>query len=509
MRPLFVIAVLCFGCFETHADSPVVASVGTYTITADDLLTSYEFGPAFVKRGKDPLRRHLNYMVYERLLALAAVHNGLNASEFVQERVQALEEDGAVEQLYRDDILSQIRISESQIRQDVQKAKISVSFRWIFKQKKSEAEQVLTAMADGTSFDSLFMRQLDPAVPAESRSLETTLLKLERDNRDFAESLTKLSVGECSQPIRGNDGFYIVRLDKAWQNPLTTESEYAVLKNQAVEIRTKIVSDGLADAYVKNMMKSYNPVIKAEGFNILRAYIASQGLSRDTKVKWEIPSTFMTEAGPQPIGNSGDHLKKILVSFGNNSMTVRDYVRWYDIRQFQFDTRSLAAFNSSVKKTIWKMVQDKLLSEEAYRRELNRTPSVAHESKKWESKILYLAQRSALLRSISLSDSVLRSYYSGHSKKYAVRGTKIPAYMEIKDVISIDYYNAQESLLLLRTLEGLKMKYPVAIDEEDLVRLSKNVQPDSRAIETVFYKPGGTFPRVAFPTIDEAWSRME
>ena len=53
-------------------DTAVVARVGRFVITAQELLDSYEFGPAFVRRSSDPLRTHLQYMIYERLLATEA-----------------------------------------------------------------------------------------------------------------------------------------------------------------------------------------------------------------------------------------------------------------------------------------------------------------------------------------------------------------------------------------------------------------------------------------------------
>jgi hypothetical protein len=133
MKWLFLIVAGCFGSLNAQDDSLIVATVGSYRISSDDLLTSYEFGPAFVKHQRDNLREHLTYMIYERLLALEAKQNGLQRTSFVQERIQALEEDGAVEQLYRQDILSQVKLSEQQIANDTRKAKISISLRWIYK----------------------------------------------------------------------------------------------------------------------------------------------------------------------------------------------------------------------------------------------------------------------------------------------------------------------------------------------------------------------------------------
>ena len=509
MKRLVFFAAVFFGCLEAQTDSSCVATVGPYQISSDDLLTSFEFGPAFVKRHRDPLLEHLKYMIYERLLALEAERNGLKTVEFVKERIHALEEDGAVEQLYRQDILSRVTLLDEQILNDTRKAKITVSLRWIYTPTKTEAEHIEKLITAGASFDSLFAVQFDSTISVESRSLESTLLKLERDNEELATTVSSLTVGKISKPVQGKDGFYIFHLDKAEQNPITTESEFAELKNQAIEIRTKLIANRLADQYVKNMMKPNNPMIKADGFNILRAYLADKGLSRDTKVKWDIPSTFMTEAGPQPISNSRNYLNRPLATFGGRTITIREYAQWYDIRQFQFDTHSLESFNSSVKKTIWKMVQDKLLSEEAYKRGLDKLPFVANETSKWQIKLLYLSQRAALARTINTSDSTLKKYYTAHKKYYTDAQGKVMEFSLVREMVKSDYFGVEESLLLVKTIETLKKQYNVIIHEELLKQLSEKVLSDSKAIETVFYKPGGTFPRVAFPTIDEAWSKVQ
>ncbi len=486
----------------------IVAEVGTYRISEDDLLTSFEFGPAFVKRHSDPLREHLRYMIYERLFALEATQSGLNTTEFVQGRIDALEEDGAVEQLYRQDILSKVSLPDEQIAVDTRKAKITIAIRWIYFDSQHDAEKTEQLINAGVSFDSLFMLQLDSTVGVDNRSLETTLLKLERDNASLARIISALSVNAISAPVAEKDGWYIFSLDKAEQQPIITESEMTQLKNQAIEIRTKLIADQLSDTYVKTMMTASNPVINAGGFNILRAYLADKGLSRDTKVRWEIPSTFMTEAGPQPIRNAGNYLHRPLVTYSGRTITIRDYAKWYDIRQFQFNTRSLEAFNASVKKTIWKMVQDRLLSERAYQQGLDRHPVVAHETKKWEAKLLYLVQRAALLRTISAADSNLKAYYEKHKNHYTNVQGKQMDFTTVRETVKSDYLAQEETRVLLKAVEEFKKKYRVTVHEDVLERCSHSMQSDSRAIDAVFYKPGGTFPRVAFPTIDEAWVKV-
>jgi hypothetical protein len=253
-------------------------------------------------------------------------------------------------------------------------------------------------------------------------------------------------------------------------------------------------------------MKVAHPVIKAEGFNIVRALLAEKKLSRDTRVKWEIPSTFMTEAGPLPISASGKLLNKPLVVFSNQTMTVRDYAKWFDIRQFQLKTSSLAAFNASVKQTIWKMVQDRLLSQEAYSRRLNMEENVRRESEKWEPKLLYLAERQNILRTISISDStVVQTEYEKQKKSRSVGKSLGFGESHVRE----DLYRQEEVKVVFRTLQRLQKEIPVVVHESTVMELSEKIEKEINPIDVMFFKPGGTYPRIAFPTIDAWWQAYE
>lgn len=487
------------------SDTVAVASVGRFTVTARDLLDSYEFGPSFVKRVENPLRAHLVYMIYERLLALEAERLRYDTTEFVHDRIAALEEDLTVDELYKDRILSRVQLSDEEIEAGVRKAKMNIRLRWIYAKTLADAKMVSTQLKTGILFDTLFAHQQGLSASPGERSLETTLLNLETDNPELKKNIAGLHVKQTSAPIKGPDGFYIVMIDQAWQNPLTTETEYTTLKDRAITTLKSARADELAGEFVKEKMKLINPIIKAEGFNIIRAYMAEKGLSRDTQVKWDIPSTFMTEAGPLPISSSGKLLSRQLATFGNQTLTVRDYLRWFDIRQFQLKTGSLSAFNSSVKKSIWKMVQDKQLSREAYSLGLHRRKIVQHEKRKWEAKLLYLASRSHVARTIVLSDSAVKKEYDSHPQRYREASGKAMRLEQVREQIKLDLYYTQESKTLLRTVQRLQKDFPVAVDEEAVRSLSATVVNEASPIDVIFYKPGGTFPRVAFPGIDERW----
>ena len=113
-------------------DTITVANVGPWTISATEFLMNYDFGPAFVKRDKDSRRRYLNYMIYEKLLALGAVERGIEAWPDVRRQTDEIEADLATEELYRDDIFGRIHIPDRDIARAVLQERIHLTVRWLF-----------------------------------------------------------------------------------------------------------------------------------------------------------------------------------------------------------------------------------------------------------------------------------------------------------------------------------------------------------------------------------------
>ena len=139
---------------------------------------------------------------------------------------------------------------------------------------------------------------------------------------------------------------------------------------------------------------------------------------------------------------------------------------------------------------------------------MDRLPYVANETVKWNAKLLYLAQRASVARTISLDEPAIRKYYAANQKRYIDEKGNILPFEQVRTNVVKDYAMEMENIIIIKHLELLKKKYPININEELLTKLSKLKNADPRAVDAVIYKPGGTFPRVAFPSIDERWSQI-
>jgi hypothetical protein len=457
-------------------DTAVVARIGSYEITVDNLLESYEVAPAFVRTMDEPLRSLLRYLVYEYLMASEAERIGLDTASFTDRMIRAIEEDLTVDQLYHDDVLSRVQLSEENINAGVQKGRVRIRLRWLFTESLPEAEGMYHAYREGIPFDSLFRRNLPPEMPPESRMFEGTQLHLERDNPDLMKKIVHLKTQEVSEPIEGPDGFYIFRIDEIWQNPILPEHEYTLLREQATSVLTKVRADEISETYIQELFDEEQPEIIPAGMYVIRAYLAEKGLSEERREEFEIPLTVMTEGGPQTIIGNPELLSMPVARTSAFTITVQDYLDWFEIRQLQIKRHSREAFNASILGTVRKMAQDRMLSERAYGRGLHERTGVRRDLQRWKGKILYSVFRRELQRSILISEEQQRTHY-----------------------------RIEENKMLHRLLRDLHARYDVRIDDELLDRLADSIEEEGFPVNVIFYKPGGTFPRVAYPTIDRSW----
>jgi hypothetical protein len=486
-------------------DTTVIARVGPHIITKDNLLESYEVAPAFVKMNQDPLRVHIQYMIYEYLLALEAESRGYDTTSFVKNMIDAIGEDLTVDQLYLDEIESHIQLSDENINAGIQKGRVNIRLRWIFTESAVEADRIFKAYREGASYDSLFYAHLKNPADTSTRIYEATQLILERDNPDLMKKIVHLKNGEVSEPVEAPDGFYIFRIEEIWQNPILPLHEYTLLKEQATTVLTKIKADELSREYIQHIYDERNPQIVFAGMTVIRAYLAERGLSEEQRQEWDIPMQLMTEGGPTPIVGNPDFLDLPVARTADFTLTVQEYLEWFNLRQLQIKRHSREAFNASILDSVKKMVQDRMLSDIAYSRRLNDRPTVRHERDRWKGKILYSVFRRDLARSVTVDEMRLRTFYNDNRTLYRSSNGMQLSFDDVRDNVYADVRIVEENKLLRQLIRRLETEHTVYINEDALEQIAESIDEQGIPVNVIFYKPGGTFPRVAYPTIDQSW----
>jgi hypothetical protein len=524
----WVVLPLCVALHATRAQIPgtdsaalpisdpklattVVARVGPSTITAREFLLSYEFGPAFVKRHQNSKRRYLEFMINEKLLALHAADRGARSSPDVRRSVSEIEGDLATEELYRDDVLNRVRLSEKEIRDAVAAQRVHVSLRWLYSSTRDGIEEYRRMLARGMSFDSLFTIQLGDTVSADLRSWEATRFKVRTLRPSIAAVVDTLKPRTASAPFEGPDGWYIVALHDVTIDALTTASEEAQQREIARRAITQQKGDSLSDIYVNRIMLAHAPVIERRAFDLVGAYLAQFWLPdamRQTMLK---ELSVDQETALSAVADVGRFGKEPLVVMKDRTVTLERFLSWYRAREFVLRLRatSVRAYQQSLQQMVWRMVRDDLLIERAMKRGMEKRESVRTQKIWWEEKALYALEKKNLADSITYDDAKLLRYYLDHRRSYRGTNGDTLAFEGVQEQVRKDWYTEELSRRLLHRLIMLKRKYQVKIYDAVLASLPVENENDPRAIETYVAKKGGTFPHPAFPVIDYDWKAWQ
>lgn len=485
-----------------------VAQIGPISISAREFILSYEFGPAFTKKSKDSPRRYLEFMIYEKLLALEGYARGIDSLAEVKMLISDIEGDLATEQLYRNRIWNKVNLSKSEIDLAVSQSQIQLQLKWIFNRNRAEISRQKAMLSNGIAFDSLFNAQFCDTIKYEDRYLETTRFKLEQRNPFLAHIIDTIKIGTPSPIIQTPDGFYIVRVENLWLNSVTTQSEFDRLNYDVNNVLFKSKADSASDLFVNSLMLKENPVIQREAFNILKAYIGWKILPQNKFSEFDLLK-HLKDKYPDFNAAGIDKFKEMeLVSLNSGKIFLKDFLNWYYTRQpyIKLKTDSHQALFASLQSIVWKMTRDFLLVRLALQEKLNRSNEITAEKKWWLDKLVYSKMKLEIAASVKLDSIKIYNYYDQNKHRYLDDKGIVKQFDEIKDDVKNDLYVYEYSKKLLNKVLGLKERTEIKIDNKLLESLPIDHKSDPKAIEVYPVKTGGTFMRQVYPSIDYEWN---
>jgi hypothetical protein len=491
---------------DPKLDKVTVASVGPWKISASEFMLSYEYGPAFVKRDKDSRRHYLTFMAYEKLLALDARDRNLTSWPDLQRQVEEIEADLATQELYKDDVLPKVNVGDSQIAYGVAQDRVHLTVRWIFTSTAEGIDEQVRMMKAGVAFDSLYALQLRGGVKPEDRGLETTRFSLRMKNPPFASVVDTMHAGTVSLPIHGPDGWYVVKVDDVWGNPIITQSEEAKMREDITRSLTQHLADSLSDDYVQRIIVTQHPIIVRETFNAIQAYLGRKFLTKEKFDEWGLANR--KGAGELEDVSKVDKIEsRVLVQMKKKDLNVRTFLDWYRLREpyIKLTLTSQQGFFQSLEGIVWRMVRDRLLTDKAFERRLQNRTSVRKQKEWWEEKFLYLANKNRIADAIKDSLPALRRYYEENARNFSDTSGVVKPFEDVREDVWREYYSFELTKRLLHEILRLKQKYGVAINEDALKKVVLDSENDPKAIDVYTVKKGGIYPRTAFPTIDYDW----
>lgn len=495
---VLVLTMLCF--YNINADAPqkilldnqIVATVGPIKITVEEYLNGYEFGPAFIRQKANSKERYLNFMINEKLLALYGYEESFDKKVKFSNIHKEFVDDLATEEMFKELILPQIKISDEEVDTIITQKSIDVSVRWIYADSFKEITEKYNLIIEKNNFDSLFSNQFSDSVLIDERSMEKTRFQIGQRNPKIAEIIDTLEVGSISAPIKKGNEWYIVKLENTITNLFHTESEYNKLKHESVKAVKKNMMDIYSDEFVHNLLLEKNPIIKRDALNILKAYLGKHFLKKEVYDNWGLE--LKSEMVLKKMNLKDEEIPLLpLINMDENEITLNEFMIWFQNRSqyIKVDKSSYNNYSSSLEKLIWRMVRDNVLTTLALEKGYYEKEIVKQQSQWWREKITYSMVREQLLKAVQINNDEVKIIIENNNED------------------SITNLEKEFIRKLYSTLNLMKKKYPQKINNNVLEKISVTTENDPDEINIYFVKKNGLIPRQPYPTIDFEWGLWE
>lgn len=475
---------------EMFLQDSIVAKVGNIEITVDEFVSCYEYGPAFYKRVKNSKNTFLNYLINEKLLALDGYNRHLDTLHEVKNIKNEFESDLATEEMFKEEILKNISYTKEELDTIAKQKIIEIELKWIYSQSENEIKRLYDLLLNGADFDSLFKKQFNDTIYFEDRYMKSNRYILGLKNNGLAKVIDTLKVNSFSKPIKGNDGWYIVKLINVVYPLIVSESQQNRILKEAETALKKIKMDKLSDEYVNLLMSEAKPVIKRKAFQILRSYLALYDLPKEKYEKWELSQILNDALKFYNIIDKKNINKISLVDLRDGKITLEDFLNWYRARDeyIKFDKRSFASYSRSLENIIWRMVRDKLLTEQARKKGYFDKMAVKKQIKWWKDKIMYSTVKNELINSVLIENKEVNQSSSENKKSYN------------------DKLQEELTKKIFHKLSELKKRYSIVVNQKLLDSIKVSEENNVKAIDLYIVKRGNLIPRTPFPTIDNYWA---
>ncbi len=400
-----------FGISNLYSQSPqeIVAKAGSITITKDEFRKRYEFIP-HVKTDDSfdstSFKKNFLYtLIAEKLLAQAAYKEGVERSQDFNATMENLSNVYLRDALYKKEVLDKIVIPDSAILQGQSRMKRSVRTKFIFSQHEGEIEKIYSDIGLSASFDSILTTR-----PEKSEQKETAEVTFGTMNEKMEDAIYKIGVGQVTQPIELNEGWYICKVFSVTSKIDLDKSDISkiekVIKSR---IEDKIYQD-FYKKFFKGIIVNADRSIVEKLFKVIMNYLNenNKNLEKDKGGKFRIGEVDVSKL---KTSFSTKELNEVIIKFPKDPITLNKMFDYMLFQNFEFYVVDSTQIKNRLNSYIKFYIQNELLVWEAKKRGYENLPEVASELKMWRDYYLSHEMMKKIFKDQSVSDDDAYNFF--------------------------------------------------------------------------------------------------
>ena len=490
------------GCTDGQKDEVILARIDDAVITAEEFQLNYEFGHGHLRRGEAPRRAYLNFMIFEKVLALEARKINLDTAQAVIHAMHTLREELLIERVFEEKALANVEVTEEEIRDEINRTAVSFQFRFLPARSQADAR---------TRYEHLLEQGYEAVLAANreefaelnlsEENLKSPFVKAEDLEPAILDVLKDLEINTPSEPVRYQGQWYIFEVVAIERQPLG-EADYAQKAPTYQKILYNKKALERATAFVAETMEPLNVVTRRQGFEILNEALWAW-YEHETPVRnllhYIEEQAWDTTFTQQLLGN----YETPLVQFDDQNWTIRTFLEHFTPGRYSLRARQPQAFKTRLADVVALVVRDAVFLEMAQQERLYEQPQYQRSLALWKDKWLFQEYRKILLDSTAITEAEVKAYYE--QKDEEMEGRFYPYdRLSTQDKSRIKNKMMQESLASY--VDSVSALHEIVINETLLDTLSLNVSTVNPYMTVHLLKNNSN--KMPFPIVDPNWKSV-
>ncbi|MBE0644297.1 MAG: peptidyl-prolyl cis-trans isomerase [Bacteroidetes bacterium] len=393
------------------SDDAVLASVGNEKITVGEFRARFALG-IFPYKDQERLTpvvkiQFLYSLIAERLLMAEAERQGFDAEDRFRRNRKMAEEMFMRDRLYRDSVRAHVRVTDEEIHARFVEEQQRIQFEFLFNTSESEIQNLHRLLQSGIPFDTLLAEQQRMTSEEEQSDLHESEL-----DAAFRSRIDAMTPGTVSAPIRGGDGWYIVR-KMDYGNPFRSEFE---LQKRSKRIESQLRMEKEADetkAFVRRLWQGREAHFEDEPYRAL-----GQALLVNCRAQERADTSDML----LPQHHVFDSLRSIwamrleqpFLRIGEWTLGIGDALDRFEASDLRLPASELSTFPRLYLTRMHEMADRFLVTMEATRLGLEQHPDVRRDMAMWTANGLAQMIPELLWEQFIASDDSIWNYYVSH-----------------------------------------------------------------------------------------------
>ncbi len=416
---LSVIALTSAFPQDRNSEETPLARVGNTIITRKEFVERYESTPGFQRQiaSKAQINKEvfLFSLISEKLLGIEAKAQGLDADTAYQNAVKEVEDPLVRDQLYHVEVRQKVVDTPAEIADAVAKSRITLNVLMLYASTKAGADFLESRIKSGMKLEDF---SFVGDTTGEFTGPDSMTVHWGDNNEEIEKAAYSLKPGQTSEPIRFEDGWYIVKIMGETVTTGGGPEELANERRRAEEILSRrkeavrmveYLSTALKDKKAKANGKLFAD-LAGSMYDVCR--VDSVNENRREREKF-ILSGYVMDSLTTRLAGEWD---ETFVDFPETKWTLGETVGRVFGQGFGVAEPTLEKIESTLDQALRNLIYQEELTQIGYKHDLEMSPRVQDKLSMWKDFYLANALKKKIADTVTVTDKDVADYRAEMAK---------------------------------------------------------------------------------------------